>query len=281
MKEKEKLIIYAAIKLFASKGVSATSIQEIVDECKISKGAFYLYFKSKEALLLAIFEYYHSTMQADVELVEKELLPPREKFIKQIAVRFERIQKTREFIIMTAKEQAIPFNKETGQFMRHMKEVEYQFIVRSLTDVYGEEIIPYHFDLNLLLHGISKMYVEVLVLEGVKVDFFQVATFILSRLDDLVEGLIRKKEVSIFSDLGIGMWCENDYDVLLKMLTKMKQNAVNDEHLHITLDTLEIEMKKETPRIPIIQGMLANLKSYPEHTAFQKQVADYYQVKLI
>ncbi len=50
MKEKERLIIEMAMKLFAAKGVNATSVQEIVTACGISKGAFYLYFKSKRRI---------------------------------------------------------------------------------------------------------------------------------------------------------------------------------------------------------------------------------------
>lgn len=59
MKEKERLIIEMAMKLFATKGMSATSVQEIVTACGISKGAFYLYFKSKDELLLATLRYYY------------------------------------------------------------------------------------------------------------------------------------------------------------------------------------------------------------------------------
>ncbi len=47
------------MKLFATKGVNATSVQEIVTTCGISKGAFYLYFKSKDELLLATLRYYY------------------------------------------------------------------------------------------------------------------------------------------------------------------------------------------------------------------------------
>ncbi len=53
MKEKERLIIEMAMKLFATKGVNATSVQEIVTACGISKGAFYLYFKSKRGTFIS------------------------------------------------------------------------------------------------------------------------------------------------------------------------------------------------------------------------------------
>lgn len=45
---KQEEIIESAIKLFAENGFTNTSIQEIVNDCGISKGAFYNYFPSKE-----------------------------------------------------------------------------------------------------------------------------------------------------------------------------------------------------------------------------------------
>ena len=78
MKEKERLIIEMAMKLFATKGVNATSVQEIVTACGISKGAFYLYFKSKEELLLATLRYYYDKIQNKMMDIEKESLLPRE-----------------------------------------------------------------------------------------------------------------------------------------------------------------------------------------------------------
>ena len=80
MKEKERLIIEMAMRLFATKGVNATSVQEIVTACGISKGAFYLYFKSKDELLLATLRYYYDKIQKKMLDIEKESLLPREKF---------------------------------------------------------------------------------------------------------------------------------------------------------------------------------------------------------
>jgi AcrR family transcriptional regulator len=49
-------ILDAARRLVATKGYEQTSIQEILDELQISKGAFYHYFDSKSALLEAVIE---------------------------------------------------------------------------------------------------------------------------------------------------------------------------------------------------------------------------------
>ncbi len=100
MKDKDMIIIEAAIKLFAKKWISATSIQEIATESGISKGAFYLHFKSKDSLILAILHHYFDTLQRNVMAIEHEYLPARERFSKQVNVMFENLLKHKDFIIM-------------------------------------------------------------------------------------------------------------------------------------------------------------------------------------
>lgn len=45
--DKENRLLDNAFKLFTKKGVTDTSIQEIVDNANVAKGTFYLYFKDK------------------------------------------------------------------------------------------------------------------------------------------------------------------------------------------------------------------------------------------
>jgi AcrR family transcriptional regulator len=56
-REKEQrraVIIMAAEELFFTKGISNTTMDDIADKVELSKGAVYLYFKSKEELFVAI-----------------------------------------------------------------------------------------------------------------------------------------------------------------------------------------------------------------------------------
>ncbi len=53
--EKRREMLVVAERLFCLKGYDATSIQDILDVLQISKGGFYHYFASKEALLESIF----------------------------------------------------------------------------------------------------------------------------------------------------------------------------------------------------------------------------------
>jgi AcrR family transcriptional regulator len=52
--ERKSEILYAALKLFASKGYHATGVKDIAAEVGITHGTIYLYFKTKEDLLLAV-----------------------------------------------------------------------------------------------------------------------------------------------------------------------------------------------------------------------------------
>lgn len=71
-KEREKLarreeIISAAEKLFFTKGLQQTSMDDIATEAELSKGTLYLYFQGKEDLQFAIF-------RKGAELLTKQML---------------------------------------------------------------------------------------------------------------------------------------------------------------------------------------------------------------
>ncbi len=60
-------ILTAACGLFAKQGYMRSSIAELADACKLSRGALYHYFDSKEAILFAILDAHVRQMIVDVE----------------------------------------------------------------------------------------------------------------------------------------------------------------------------------------------------------------------
>lgn len=56
-------LIEKGLQLFASKGYSATGVQDITDAAGVPKGSFYNYFQSKEDFALAVLEQYRSEAQ--------------------------------------------------------------------------------------------------------------------------------------------------------------------------------------------------------------------------
>src|SRR5258708_17518325 len=60
-------ILTNAARLFSAQGYMRASISDLADACKLSRGALYHYFDSKEAILFAILDAHIREMIADVE----------------------------------------------------------------------------------------------------------------------------------------------------------------------------------------------------------------------
>lgn len=66
--DKRELILSAASRLFAEKGIPGTSMRSVAQECNVSAGLIYLYFKDKNELLDAVstegFRRFHEYLSA-------------------------------------------------------------------------------------------------------------------------------------------------------------------------------------------------------------------------
>lgn len=286
MKEKEKMIIEEAMKLFAKKGFAATSVQEIANEAGISKGSFYIYFKSKEELMISIFHYYFNQMQNKISSIEKEDLLPREKFEKQLYSQFDEFEKYKDFIIMHAREQSVPFNSEMEQLMHKMQAESFLLYKKGLLAIYGDRIKPFIWDMIVTLQGMFQAYLKIIIFDIALLDTKQIATFILNRADDFVTGLEKSDEPLVLSNEKMNKllttYSEMDSNVLLSKIEELKKQLSHHsdrENLYITLDVLKEEIQRDRPRIPVIQGMLANLSPFPDLKPFKEQVEVFYHIK--
>jgi AcrR family transcriptional regulator len=72
-------ILWAAKKLFLKEGYEATTIRRIADSVGVSAPALYLYFKDKEAIMLALCDQTFSGLIERMGEIEKEGLPPIER----------------------------------------------------------------------------------------------------------------------------------------------------------------------------------------------------------
>lgn len=84
--DKRQAILDAAIFTFARKGFHATRISDVAERAGIGKGTVYLYFESKEDLLISIFQSYVEEAMALVEGLVDDHVDPR----RGIEVFFER-----------------------------------------------------------------------------------------------------------------------------------------------------------------------------------------------
>ncbi|MDN3016255.1 TetR/AcrR family transcriptional regulator [Paenibacillus sp. BSR1-1] len=282
MREKEKIIIEAGMKLFASKGFSSTSIQEIATESGISKGAFYLHFKSKDELLLAILEYIFETVNSSISIYEQQNLSPRDKFIKQLSSLFGTFLGHKEFIIMLSKEQAIPRNDKIKNLMFNKHYENHLLFREGILSIYGKDVEAYTVDLALILEGLFNAYMRLMFFEQHGIDFDGLTQYLMRRLDSIVKEItfekpfltedklkkVLKKSQDLFENVDI-------HQVVQKMKEELS-HIENKEALEISLDVLEEEIKKESPRIPVIKGMLFNFKEVGAFKEYTRCIASYY-----
>jgi hypothetical protein len=106
-------------------------------------------------------------------------------------------------------------------------------------------------------------------------------------MDDLVKGLLKSGEEAIipFEELEQGplhisqLTKKLHKKDLLHQIRKIKKQHSHSSDLYITLDVLEEEISNEKPRIPVIQGMLSNLKDIEDTLPLQMQIKKYFHLK--
>lgn len=64
-KKREQLILDSAVRVFARKGYPRTSVSEIIQEAKVARGTFYLYFKSKKDLFNSLIDRFVTDISRD------------------------------------------------------------------------------------------------------------------------------------------------------------------------------------------------------------------------
>ena len=89
---KRARIIAAAAKLFGDKGYHDTTTAEIAESAGVAAGTIYIYFSSKEELLVAVFEEFLGRHMKQLrEAVERETTP-RDKLIRLLTHGLELMQ---------------------------------------------------------------------------------------------------------------------------------------------------------------------------------------------
>lgn len=295
MNEKKKKIIVTSIDLFAHKGFYSTSIQEIAEKSKVSKGAFYLHFHSKDELLLEIFKYYYNLMQENIRNAMDEQLTPKENFIKQVEVQFYEILKHKSFILTQFKEQAITLNKELFEFVQSMEFETHKWYKKTLIAIYGEEVKPYVTDAGNIFEGIKNRYIQILIHGDIDVQTPELASFLVERLDDIVVNLLSKKVqpilteekmAPIFSDISAPdeMIKKEVVNHLLEMQKVLNEDGLEDKmvnELQGVIDFLISEVKKQDSKEFVIQGMLANFKGIQQFDRYRKLISEKLHIRIL
>ena len=82
--ERRDAILRAAEKVFSARGYPDASIADVIDAAQISRGTFYLYFDSKDALYLELIEGFTDLVTDAVRVVDLEDPDPAQRILENV-----------------------------------------------------------------------------------------------------------------------------------------------------------------------------------------------------
>lgn len=91
--DRRQAIIDAAVEVFARKGFFGAKVSEIAEAAGVADGTIYLYFKSKDDLLISLFEEKMETMLQEHQAILEGLDSPEEKIRQYIILHLQLVAK--------------------------------------------------------------------------------------------------------------------------------------------------------------------------------------------
>ncbi|WP_167859310.1 TetR/AcrR family transcriptional regulator [Paenibacillus cymbidii] len=289
--DRKQQIMEAAVRHFADKGYHDTSIQEIVDSLGIAKGSLYVHFKSKDELLVSICRHYTDRLAAGMtEIVDDAQLAPREKLIGLVLLVREQFVQFGDFFKLLLRER-LDLNEQIRPVIFALGELVLRGYQTCIAAHYGEEAEPYTYDAAVLFDATITGYFKYMLLGQQKLDFGVLADFLVSRLDDMMRGLLASKPQPLlgeanfarfedFSQLFGGGKRRDVFDELAETgewIARLAMPPEQREELETALHALVAEFRKPEPRKVIVKGLLALLRGagQAELDARAETIAEY------
>ncbi|MCJ7842520.1 TetR/AcrR family transcriptional regulator [Lederbergia sp. NSJ-179] len=275
---KKQLIMEKALELFAEQGFRATSVQQITDRCGISKGAFYLSFKSKDELILTLIDHFMMQITSDIDYLVKD--SDDDKLLYEFYyTTYTFFHKHKDFAKLFMQEQMQTVNEELIVKMHQYNKLHEKAILSLVERVYGDRIKDTKYDLIFCIKSFMGMYAELFLYENVEIDF-----------DLLSRSLVEK--TNLLAKYMTIPFISQDYIPLIKY--GKNQEVTKDqllESMEQKMDEMEDSLEKEsllllkqeliTPSLSpaIVKGLIENIRNHPHCKGIAYLLEDYYEMK--
>ncbi|KZE37105.1 hypothetical protein AV656_11005 [Bhargavaea cecembensis] len=278
MNETKKRIIESAIALFTEKGFHGTSIQEIAARAEISKGAFYLHFKSKDALQVEIFRYYTSLITNEMKNAVDPKQSAAENYRRQTEVQISQIQRHTDFIAMVVRDQAFNLNPELIRFIEELRVSQAEWYRDQLTAMYGEAVRPFIYDISVIVEGTKNNYMQQFISNPQSLNPKMLAELIVLMTGHAAEGFLAGTYRPLLDEetvrtLFSGFFPESEeeaelagvIDEMRSILSGLALPRATAQYLSSSLDFLGTQADAgPSADITAIRGVLSVFRPYPE-----------------
>lgn len=260
---KKQLIMEKALELFAKQGFEATSVQQITEHCGISKGAFYLSFKSKDELILALVDHFMIQFITNIDYVVKNTKNDDQILYEFYYATFDTFHKHSDFAKILIKEQMQSFNEELILKFHSYDRLIEKIILEMIEHVYGEEIKHTKYDLIYCIKGFMSMYSHLFLFYNVPID----SKLLSQSLVEKTNLLAKHTTIPFISqDLILMFQQPTNEEVTKEQILEMMEQKIEEIEESIEKESLILlrqQLLEPTLSPAIVKGLLENLRRHP------------------
>ncbi len=184
---KKQLIMEKATELFANQGFEATSIQQITEQCGISKGSFYLSFKSKDELIMEMLDHFFMEVTTETDQLVNLHKNDADLLFKFYQLTFHFFAKHADFAKVLIKEMPHSLNQELLMKSRTYDVQTSKNILDMVESVYGERVQATKYDLVYCIKGFLRIYSELFLFYEVELDMDLLCHSLVEKTDSLAK----------------------------------------------------------------------------------------------
>jgi AcrR family transcriptional regulator len=277
---KKQLIMEKAIELSAKQGFEATSVQQITEHCGISKGAFYLSFKSKDELIIEIIDHFMIQFTSEIDHLVRSAKDGENLLYNFYYAIFNSFQKHSDFGKILIKEQSRSFNEDFIVKMRYYDRLMDKSILSMVEYLYGDdEVKEIKYDLVFCIKGFMSMYSQLFLFYNVPLDLDLLSKSLVEKTNLLAKnstvpfiskGLIMAFEEPVLEDL-------TKEQILLRMDQDIEELEESVEKESLVL--LKQQLNEPTFGRAIIKGLLENIRNHPQTKWIAYLLGSYFDQK--
>jgi AcrR family transcriptional regulator len=258
---KKQLIMEKALELFAKQGFEATSVQQITEHCGISKGAFYLSFKSKDELILALIDHFMVQFTSDIDYIVKNTKDDDLLYEFYYAT-FQSFQQHSDFAKIFIKEQAQSFNEEFILKVHYYDRLIEEIILSMIERLYGEAVKHTKFDLIYCIKGFMNTYSQLFLFYNVPLDLNMLSHSLVEKTTLLA----RHTTIPFISQDLIQMFKQPMKDKMTKeQILEMMDQKIGEIEEPIEKESLLLlkqQLLEPTLSPAIVKGLLENIRNH-------------------
>ncbi|KON85745.1 transcriptional regulator [Sporosarcina globispora] len=276
---KKQIIMESALELFAKQGFEATSVQQITEHSGISKGAFYLSFKSKDELIMALIDQFMMQFISDIDhIVNDPNNSGEELLVKFFYTTFYSFQKHSDFAKIFIKEQAHTFNEELISKGRHFDQLIDDITLSMLDQLYGETIQHTKYDLIYCIKGFMHVYSHLFLFFNVPLDL----DLLCRSLAEKTELLAKHSTIPFITDELYEMFRKTGHEEMtagqIIEIMEQKIEELEDSIEKESLVLLKQDVQELSLSPAIVKGLITNIRNNPHCSWIAFLLLNYYEV---